>query len=256
MGKNPWEDPDHEVLALAATMQAKGPKRWLRLGIGLLVIALLTFIAGYYIPLFRAHDALRAEFQQLSERRRLLDEKLKSTELTVKRLETEKSELQSKVDERQTTENARKQHLDQLSASVASMLSPHERKGAAQASADSDRVRVALANHLVFSSNSLTIPGRGTSLLCDIGKRAGDGKLRVIATTSEKEPPSALLKSKYPSARELSAARAATVSNRLEQQCDIPTERLEAVGIVEAGKSRVSSVKLPAIVLELLPPEK
>jgi chemotaxis protein MotB len=256
MGKNPWEDPDHEVLALAATMQAKGPKRWLRLGLGLLVIASLTFIAGYYIPLFRAHDALRAEFQQLSERRRLLDEKLRTGEQTVKRLETEKSELQAKLDERQTTENARKQQLDQLSASLDSIVASHERKGAAAASADSDRVRVALANHLVFSANSMTVPGRGTSLLCDIGKQAGSGRLRVVATTSEREPASATLKAKYPSPRELSSARAATVSNQLEKDCGIPGERLEAVGLVEAGKSRVSSVKLPAIVLELLPPEK
>ena len=74
MGKNPWEDPDHEVAALAASMRGQGgTKRWVRLAVGLLVVALLTFVAGYYVPLLRAHDALREQFQQLSERRRALD---------------------------------------------------------------------------------------------------------------------------------------------------------------------------------------
>src|SRR5690606_23563505 len=230
MGKTPWEDPDHEVLALAATMQAKGPKRWMRLGIGLLVIGALTFIAGYYIPLFRAHDALREEFQQLSERRRLLDEKLKTTEATVKRLEAEKGELQSKLDEQQTTQNARKQQLEQLSTSFDSVIAPHERKGAAKASAEADRVRLALANHVLFSANSLTIPARAKSLLCDLGKRVGKAPLRIVATTSERENPSPVLNAKYSSLRELSSARAAAVSDQLEKDRGIPADRLEAGG--------------------------
>src|SRR5690606_8891654 len=104
--------------------------------------------------------------------------------------------------------------------------------------------------------NSLTIPARATSLLCDLGKRAGKAPLRIVATTSERENPSPVLKAKYSSLRELSSARAAAVSDQLEKDCGIPADRLEAVGLVENGKSDVSSVKLPAVVLELLPPEK
>ncbi len=256
MGKNPWEDPDHEVAALAATMRTKSPNRWLRIAVGLLVVAVLTFVAAYYVPLFRAHDALRDDFQQLSERRRVLDETLKNKERELEHTKEEKAALQAKIDQRAAAEQAVTERLEKLETSISSSLRAQQTRGLAASSVEDGQVRISLANNLVFSPHTLTIGSRGTSVLCDAVSEVKGGSIRVTSVTSPDEPPSVQLRSKYSTPRELSAARAAAVSNRIEQSCKVPAERLEAVALVQDGKGKISGVKLPAVLLELSPPEK
>src|SRR5690606_34622572 len=255
MGKNPWEDPDPEVAALAASMRTKSPKRWLRLAVGLLVVAMLTFIAAYYVPLFRAHASLRDEFKELSERRRTLDETLETRTRELERVQGEKAALQAKLDERDKAEERHKADLEKLKTSLSSSLRDKETRGTAAVRVEQNQVRVALANDLVFSPHTLTIGNGGTRLLCEIAGESDGAELRVVSVTSASERPAVLLKTKYPGGRELSAARAAVVGNRLERNCKVPAERVQAVGIVASGDD-ASGVKLPALVLELSPSEK
>jgi chemotaxis protein MotB len=250
MGKNPWEEPDQDVLALEASLRAKSPRRWLRVLVGLVVVGTLTFIGAYYVPLFRAHDALRAEFRALSERRRVLDESLGNKQRELERVTQEKADLQAQLAERVTEEAQQKEKLEQLRTGISSQLLAYESKGLAASVVESQRLRVTLANDLVFSRHTLTIPSKGTSLLCKIAQASGDASLRVVAVTTTDEPRSALLSAKYPSKRELSAARAAAVGNRLEQECDVKGDALEIAGSVEPAKRKASGVKPPTIVLE------
>ena len=78
-------------------MRAKGPTRWGSIVVGLLIVGGATFVAGWVVPLFRAHDKLRGEFQQLSERRRVLDDNLANKERELKKLESDKAALQAKM---------------------------------------------------------------------------------------------------------------------------------------------------------------
>src|SRR5690606_21596385 len=114
MGKNPWEESDHEVLAQEAGLQANRSKRCLRVIIGILVVATLTFIGAYYVPLFRAHAVLRDEYRQLSERRRVLDETLENKQRELEKIGKEKAELQAKLDERASEEEQQQASLEKL----------------------------------------------------------------------------------------------------------------------------------------------
>ena len=254
MGKNPWEE-DPDVAALAASMRAKSPKRWLRLFIGLLVVAGATFVAAYYIPLHRAHEKLRDEFQQLSERRRVLDETLASKEREFKKLEADKATLQGKVDERDAADESKRKLLEELRVAISSKLRALETKRLAASALAGERVRISLSNRVVFSPNSLTISKQGSSALCDIAGASRGGQLRVVSVTSGNEAPS-VLAAKYASRRELSGARAAVVTNALEESCKVAGARMEPVGWLEDGDAKAWGTALPAIVIELALPPK
>lgn len=253
MGRNPWEDSDDDVSALAGAASTNQPKRWLKFAIGLLVVAGLTFVAGYYIPLFRAHSALRDEFQTLSERRRTLDEALKNKERELARVTEEKAGLQAKIDERQEAEDAQKQGLDKVRTAVSSKIRGYETKGLAATVVEDGQVRAVLSGNLLFVPHSLKMGRRGVNVLCDVAKAAGKAELRVVAVTAADEPPSVALSAKYADRREVSAARAAVIGTRLTEACSVSSEGLEVVGLLDESRDKVHGVKLPAIVLELSP---
>ena len=125
-----------------------------------------------------------------------------------------------------------------------------------QPDSPSDRVRVALSTRLLFGATSLTIPSKANGMLCSIAEAAPQAKLRVVAVTSDDEPPTAALAAKYGSRRELSAARAAIVSNRLEDACNVKSDRLEPVGWIQNGNDKAWGLKPPAVVIEVVPPAK
>ena len=254
MGKNPWEE-DPDVAALAASMRAKSPKRWLRLFIGLLLVAGATFVAAYYIPLHRAHDKLRDEFQQLSERRRVLDQALADKEREFKKLEAEKATLQGKVDELDAADETRQKQLEDLRVSISSKLRGLETKRLAASTLAGERVRISLSNRAVFSPNTLTISKQTTSTLCDIAGAARGSQIRVVSVTSGSEAPSALA-AKYASRRELSAARAAVVTDALEESCKVAGARMEPIGWLEDGDAKQWGIALPAIAIELSLPKQ
>lgn len=221
----------------------------------MLIVGGATFVAGYYIPLLRAHDKLRDEFQALSERRRVLDESLANKERELKKLESDKTDLQAKVDERAQADEAKQAELEKLRVAISSKIRAFEGKRLAASSIAGERVRISLGNRLVFAPNSVTITKQAGSVLCDIAGAVDKGtQLRVVSVTSAEEAPSPLA-AKYASRRELSAARAAVVADRLEE-CGVASARVEPIGWLEGGDSKVWGVGLPATAIEFSLPKK
>lgn len=250
MGKNPWEDADPDVAALRASMRAKSPTRWGSIVVGLLIVGGATFVAGWVVPLFRAHDKLRGEFQQLSERRRVLDDNLANKERELKKLESDKVALQAKVDERAQADEAKQAELDKLRVAVSSKIAAFEAKRLGASSLAGERVRISLANRVVFSPNSVTLTKQAGSVLCDVaGAIPKTAQIRVVSATSAEEAPS-VLAAKFGSRRELSAARAAVVANQLEESCGIASARIESIGWLEGGDAKAWGVGLPATAIE------
>ena len=95
MGKNPWEDSDVD---LAALQRARGKTRWSRVLLWVLVVAGLTFVGAYYVPLFRAHTALVDDFKQLMEKHRATEGKLAETERRLDQESKEKQRLKAELD--------------------------------------------------------------------------------------------------------------------------------------------------------------
>jgi chemotaxis protein MotB len=249
--KNPWEESDHEVVAHEAGMRASRSKRWLRLVVGLVVVGTLTFIGAYYVPLFRAHAALRDEFQQLSEARRQLDETLKNEQRELERTTKEKAALQAQLDQHASKQEQQKAQLEDLKTRLSSKLRTYETKGQAGSLVEDGWVRIALDDDLLFSRNSLTIPSKGAGLLCDIATASPHATWRVVAMANPSERAAPALAAKFKSPLELSAARAAAVANEIKD-CNAEVNEVEAVSRLER-QPKVASVKLPAIVLELSP---
>jgi hypothetical protein len=78
----------------------------------------------------------------------------------------------------------------------------------------------------------------------------------VASVTTSKEPPSIRLAAKYPSRAELSAARAAVVSNRIDEDCPVEGGALRSTAWVDDSTQKVAGVKLPAVVFQVrFPPD-
>lgn len=249
MGKNPWEDSDVDLEALRKGV--RGKTRWSKVFVWVVIIAGLTFVGAYYIPLFRAHKALVGEFKQLMEQRRATDAKLAETRRQLDQESKEKQRLKSEQEEKASEAKAVQTRLSVVSSKLSDQLGQAVSKGDAKVGVDGDGVSVLLANNLVFKPHTLTIPQASSKRLCEIAQ-VSTGALRLTALARSNEPPSVLLVGKYPTARALSAARAAAVALDLESHCQVPSHQLEAASIVYEDAPKGVKVSLPALRVELL----
>jgi chemotaxis protein MotB len=215
------------------------------------VVAGLTFVAAYYIPLFRAHKALVDEFRVLMQKQRAGEEQLTETRRQLDKESKEKQALKSAQEEKDSEKKVVETRLGELGSKVAKSLGGAVSKGQAQVDVVGDEVHVTLANGMVFKPHTLTIPQAASKRLCEIAQ-ASSGALRLTALAESNEPPSVLLKAKYPTARALSAARAAIAAADLESHCQVEAHQLMASSVVYAGAPKGSKVKLPALRIELL----
>jgi chemotaxis protein MotB len=249
MGKNPWEESDVDLLALQTG--ARQETRWGRVFVAILIIAMITFVAAYYVPMFRAHKALVTEFKELMAKYRAMDEKLAETRRLLDKESKEKHRLKAHQEERQAANKAAQAKLETQKATLGKQLSKEAGKGDAQVELSPDAVRVTLANDLVFKSHTLTIPQGGSKRLCEIAQNTS-GPLRLTALAKADEPKSVLLAARYPTVRALTAARAATAAADLEQRCPVATAQLQSAAIVFDKAPEGHDVGLPALRIELL----
>jgi chemotaxis protein MotB len=247
MGKNPWEDSDVDLAAFRK--RSGGKTSWSKVFAWILVVAALTFVAAYYVPLHRAHKALVSEFRALVEQRRVSEEKLPEARRQLDQESKEKQRLKAEAEERQAQEKSAESRLGEVSKKLAGLMGESVSNGDAKVAILGDAVHVTLANDLVFKPHTLTITEAQSKRLCEIAQ-ASSGALRLTALAKENEPPSVLLKAKYPTPRALSAARAATAAADLESHCQVKSQELQASSVVYADAP--GGTKLPALRIELL----
>jgi chemotaxis protein MotB len=197
--------------------------RW-RVASGLFAIVTVT-IAGFYVPTYREAARLRIERQTLqAERQRL--------QADLARARAESTELRREVDSSRLdrTEVARRiEKLEQLLSAQFGRLIKGQMLFVSSAV---DRVSVALAVPALFSTRDrLTKSGR--ALLCELAKTIMaeyQGQVRVTGYYGEPRLDDAELAAGSLSPWHLSAARAASAADALENDCGAPADRFFVVG--------------------------
>lgn len=244
------QDPDLQALGVR-----RRRVRWTRVLVGVAIVAAVTLILGFYVPIVRTHSGLVAEYKKLSAEKQELDKSLSATAATLKKAERRIEELETKQREAATEADAQKQSLSEVKGKLMSKLAEQRKEGSAAVKASDTRVYVTLADRLVFKSRTLKPSEKGTDLLCTVASASGSNQLEVAGSAVEEEQLSLALRRKYGNPWAMSAARAASVVDLLETKCKVAPERLSAAGLGngQAAKRESGGVEPPGIRVAVIP---
>ena len=203
--------------------------RWGRLFAGLLFVAGATFVAAYYVPLYRAHQKLAEQYRELGQRAQTLSDAASKAQSELKAASEARDRLQAEQDARESAKKNSADQQEHARLALSSKLDKYLKKGNASLLANAGSLYVALDSALLFVPQKVDLTPAGRTLLCDVAKASEAKALTVRATLADAVVP-APLAATYPSAWALSAARAASVAQGLEQTCAFSAAQLSAVG--------------------------
>ncbi|XXX78417.1 hypothetical protein WMF30_06560 [Sorangium sp. So ce134] len=223
-------------VAASNSAGSSGFRRWVRLVPALLLVASATFVAAYYVPLHRAHVLLLEEQRKSNQRGKDLEQTLSQVrgELQQKTAQVEKLEA-----ERKQTEDAKKsglERIEQLKTELAAKLDKPIKKGVAAVAVADGQAFVVLPETAVFAPYKLDVSPQGRALLCQVAGAVaaiGQAPIRVGAVSGPPDQVPPVLLRDHPTPWALSAARAASVAQALQDACSVPGARLSAVGHAE-----------------------
>jgi chemotaxis protein MotB len=231
--------------------------RWKVVLLSLGLIGAATFVLGYYLPLYRAHEALTAEHQALAAKAKSAAGALKVTKDELSTTKDRRDELESARHERETAEKARHSKLELVKASLASKLQRYTQKDQAAVTLSDGRLFVSLSESLVFGPKNADVSGRGKSVLCDIAKTTTQNPLRVSSVITGQADAAPELKDDFKTVWTHTSAHAAGAAQTLENSCGVNGSRLTAIGqgsTQPAGIPQDVSGKFPTrIDIEILP---
>jgi chemotaxis protein MotB len=245
--KAAWEDLAEDDLGPYAKPLAR---RWGRLFVGLLLVTCATFVAAYYLPLYRAHQQLGDQYREASQRTQSLADSLARANAELKATAAQRDQLQAERDQRSVAQKTDSARQESVRAALSSKLDKFLKKGSAELVPSASSLLVAFSSSLLFQPQKLDLTPTARILLCDVAKSADAKALAVRDSVADSAALSAPLAKSYPSSWAFSAARAAVVTEALEVGCAVPASQLSAIG---QGKSDpfATSFKLPGERIEL-----
>ncbi|MEP7053173.1 MAG: hypothetical protein ABJB12_22600 [Pseudomonadota bacterium] len=248
--KAAWEDLADSDLGPYA--QSRGT-RWGRVFVGLFVVGAATFVAAYYLPLYRAHQKLDAQYRDLAQKSQTLSDDAAKTTAELNAALLERDHLRAERDQKLSAQNSAAGHQEGARATLASKLDKLVKKNAVAIVANGGTLLVALDSALLFQPQRLDVTPAARGVLCDIVKSSGAKSLAVGASMAPGSAVPAALSKSYANAWTFSAARAAAVAQTLAEQCAFPAPQLSATGNADHDPfaSELASSKLPADRIEL-----
>lgn len=203
--------------------------RWGRVFGGLLFVAVATFVAAYYLPLYRAHQKLADQYHELGQRSQGLAESMSQVQSELKTVTAARDELQAEHERFARGTKSSDEQREHLRTALASKLDKYSKKYTVASQVVAGSLLVAFDGAQLFFPLKVELTPAARALLCDVAK---NGDAKTLAVRSSLAPGSTVppaLAGSYPSPWALSAARAATVAQTL-QACGIPAAQLSATG--------------------------
>lgn len=239
MARNPWEDSDPDFAALAGR-----PRRnlsILRAWPQLLAVAGLTFVAGFYVPMHRAHESLTKQHAVAAQRIAQLSGNLDETEKKLRTADEERRTLAGRMEEVDAKLSSQASRLESLKEGFETALSKPIKTKAIELSSSEQGVSVAIDAEEVFMAGKPDVTAKAKDLLCDVARAAGDRKIHLAVTADEKPP--ATMRRFVRGNRAYGALRASSVADVLEKSCRVPSSRIETAGALATGAHQGSVVR-------------
>jgi flagellar motor protein MotB len=228
--------------------------RWGRVFTGLLVLGFGTFVAAYYLPLYRAQQRLNDQYRELSQKSQSLEASVSKVQADFKTVSAERDQLRTEHDKRDSVQKNDASQQERLRDALSTKLDKQIKKNSAAVVSSGSTLIVALDSALLFQPQKLDLTATAAALLCDINK-AGEAKsVTVNAALAPGEAVPAALAKTFASAWALSAVRAAALAEALVDKCAVPAAQVSATGSGDHDSfaTQLASSKLPADRIELV----
>jgi len=203
--------------------------RWGRVFAGLLFVAVATFVAAYYLPLYRSHQKLAEQYRELGQRSQGMAETVSRLEGELKNVTSKRDELQGEHDQRAHASKTTDEQRDRARAALTSKLDKYLKKHNAALPVSTGALSVAFDSALLFFPQKLDLTPAGRALLCDVAKTSEAKAIAVRASLAADSVVPPALAGSYPSPWALTGARAAAVAQAL-QACGVAAAKLSATG--------------------------
>ncbi len=228
--------------------------RWGRVFTGLLVLGFATFVAAYYLPLYRAQQRLNDQYRELSQKSQSLEGNASKLQADLNTVSAERDQLRTEHDQKDSAQKNDASQQQRLRDVLSAKLDKQIKKNGAAVVSNGSGLIVALDSALLFQPQKLDLTPAAAALLCAISK-TGEAKflsVSVVLAPGVAVPP-ALAKT-FATPRALSAARAAALADALVDKCAFPAAQVSATGSADHDPfaTQLASSKLPADRIELL----
>jgi chemotaxis protein MotB len=223
--KAAWED--------ASDLGPYGNSRstsWGRVFVLVLLVGMGTFVAAYYLPLYRAQQKLSDQYRDASQKSQSLSEAVTKSQTELKSVTTDRDRLQAEHDKRESAKKTQTDQLERIRTDLSTKLDKLVKKGSALVAGSGGSLLVALDAAALFVPQKLDLSPGGRALLCDIAKSSGNLSLHVSSAMSDDASVPAGLEGSFGNPWALSSARAAAVAQSLEEKCAVPAAQLSATG--------------------------
>jgi chemotaxis protein MotB len=222
-----------------------------RVAFGLLLLAMITFGAGYYAPLNSAHALLAKEHRSLSETAEGTAAQLEKTTEQLISTKKERDELQESLDSVAKAQKSKKTALEAVTQAVESKLASSIKAKVITVEPTNDKVTLIIDDARLFQPTDMQPHRPGGTLLCAIAKGLKDvnATFNVGAHSQVNKVKEGKLKQTYPSTWEFTAARAGAAVRALVA-CGLPEKETRAIGLghsqpnTEADKKSVGELRL------------
>lgn len=223
--------------------------RWGRVFGGLFFVAVATFVAAYYLPLYRAHQKLAQQYQELGQRTQGLAETVSKVQGELKSASEARDQLQAEHDSHESAKKVSGEQQERLRAALSAKLDKFLKKGNTALLVNAGSLFVAFDSAALFVPQKLELTPGGRALLCDVAKTSEAKVLIVRASLAPGSGVPPALAGSYPNPWALSAGRAAAVAQSLEQACGFPPAQLSATGY--GNQQPLAGLKLTGDPIEL-----
>jgi chemotaxis protein MotB len=246
--KAAWEDLAEADMGPYAKRRGTA---WSRVFLVLLLIGAATFVAAYYVPLYRAHQRLSDQYRELAHRSQSLSDSVSRAQQELKSTTEQRDQLQAAHDSAESAKKTDGDRRERLRSALGSKLDRFVKKGNAGVVVQEGALFVAFDSALLFSPQKLDLSPAGRQLLCDTVKTGEAKSVTVRASVVEGSTPPPALAKAYPTPWALSAARAAATAQSLQDACALPATQLSAAGLANREPLRALKVSGDHIELEL-----
>jgi chemotaxis protein MotB len=229
MARHSWETD-------AVVPRKSGGSRVQRVFFGLLAIGVATFIAAYYVPLLRAHQALSRLSNESVAKADGLEKKVQKLEKDLSAASSERDRLTQAEQSRASSSRDSKDRLATISSDLTTALKKPSGKGLVTIGAGQDAVRIAIRPDVLFPGDKPELNPMGGGLLCEVSRAAGSRRMEISLNTRSLTA--------TPDIAWSSAAEAAgRVATHLEQKCG--RKALTAINVrAETGENAPRDVEL------------
>lgn len=248
--KAAWEDLADTDLGPRANSRATP---WGRVLVALLFVALITFIAAYYLPLHLAHEKLAKSFRELDQRALTLAEQLSASQRELKTASERRDQLQAEQAQRDATKQTAAERILRARTALSGKLDRALKKGSVALASRPGTLLVALDGASLFLPQKLDLAPAARSLVCEVAKTGQPKAIAVLSVLGEAALPTTPLSKSYPPPWGLSAARAASVAQLLQASCGVAPAQISAIaaGPHDPWATELAASKLPPERIEL-----